>query len=124
MYFSEIEMRIRSTYLALLAVLLSPMAVNADPIEYDYGVTTDGGWDFSLSVVFDSADIAFNTDIGALMESWSASWTLGSTTWSTDSTLEGWFESVFVLSDINTVFSTALCSGTCQAGDHPVFYSG
>ena len=32
MYFSEIEMRIKSTYLALLALLLSPMAANADPI--------------------------------------------------------------------------------------------
>ena len=32
MYFSEIEMRIKSTYLALLAVLLSPMAANADPL--------------------------------------------------------------------------------------------
>ena len=37
-------MRIKSTFLALLAVLLSPMAANADPISYDISWSGDGGY--------------------------------------------------------------------------------
>jgi hypothetical protein len=40
--------RTKSTYLALLAVLLSPMAANADIIEITGSASSDGFWDVTL----------------------------------------------------------------------------
>ena len=66
--------RTKSTYLALLAVLLSPMAANADPIAFDFnGICEDGCSAFGLGdgdafaeedvlVFFDGTDTSAGSD--------------------------------------------------------------
>lgn len=52
--------RIRSTYLAFVAVLLSPMMANADPIAFDIDFGADGFGGFFI----DSADLALIPESG------------------------------------------------------------
>ena len=50
--------RTKGIYLGLLAVLLSPMAANADPITYDFEWTGSGGYSMVGNFTYDDVDAA------------------------------------------------------------------
>jgi hypothetical protein len=112
--------RTKSMYLALLAVLLSPMAANADLIEYDFFGTDQTGWTMNARVIFDSDDVSANVNLFPLLSSWFFEWTNGSTTFSNtpaDSFLVA--GGTFIVDGGLNALDVLLCTNQCAAGTKP-----
>jgi hypothetical protein len=122
--------RTKSIYLALLAVLLSPMAANADPIYYDYaGFDFGDGWTSTGTIAIDEADVTAGGDLVSEFVSWAFTWTNGVDTASIDSSNSYIDTSTgvtpFFTADLTSVLTAQLCfAGTgarCRTDFFPVF---
>lgn len=115
--------RIRRAFLVSIAVLLSPMAVNADLIVYEYsGIGTDNiqgdDWTMEGSVFFDDASLVPGVNLIDDIVSWDFSWTNGTEAYSLsndDTALI--FSNFWLNADLSVwVLQTFLCSDNCFTG--------
>jgi hypothetical protein len=122
--------RIRSTYLAVVAVLLSPMAANADLIYYDYvGFDFGDGWTSTGTISIDEADVTAGGDLVSAFVSWVFTWTNGVDTASLDSS-NSYIDTstgvaAFFTADMTSVLTAQLCfagnGANCNTQFFPVF---
>ncbi len=118
--------RTKGTYLAFIAVMLSPIVANAVPISYGVSGTSDAGWVLTGEVVLDDADLIAGVNLVDAFTSWYFSWTDGIDTLVADmgsSTLTSGSNSFVVLADLSVdAFSTILCPGACSGfGNSPTW---
>jgi hypothetical protein len=118
----------KSTYLALLAVLLSPMAANADLISYDITVSGHGAWfnfgipyGMPLSPTLPGSLVVDNsaTGIAALID---FSLTTGSMTW-TESDFVGDIDAFFDFDALGNLTNFGLQSFYDGLGGYMYIYS-
>ena len=121
----------KSIYLALLAVLLSPMTANADLVHYQFVGDSESGWSMNASgwsmiaeVVIDEEDLVPNTNLIEQLLNWSFTWTDGLDTFTNDHTNSN-FSLIMAMSDrgfftVNAllqVISSDLCTNSCGGLD-------
>lgn len=110
--------RTKSIYLALLAVLLSPMAANAGLITYEFTGSGDG-WTVEGAVVLDEADAVAGVSLVDDFTSWFFTWTdgtlVGSST-SSDSIFNTAAQDFFI-DAFGDVSSVNLCTNACAQGN-------
>lgn len=114
----------------VLAVLLSPMAANADLIEYIFaGDASPDGWTFTGSVLLDEADVVSDVNLVSFFDSWEFTWTNGTGTESfslssADSILR--VDNRFFVDTSLSVLDSFLCSSSipaeCNNNGHPTFF--
>jgi len=110
----------KKLFLVAAALTLLPFSANAVPVRYDFTDSGAGTWALDAFVVLDSSSLAASTNLVSSFTSWGMSWTDGTTTFGTDSSLEGlWTSSSFVINAAQTVVSSSVCSGICSTASHP-----
>ena len=122
--------RTRNTFLALVAVLLSPMAAKADLMHYDYvGFDFGDGWTSTGTISIDEADVAAGGDLVSAFDSWAFTWTNGVDTGSLDSS-NSYIDtstgvSAFFTANMTSVLTAQLCfagdGAVCNTNYYPVF---
>lgn len=117
--------KIRKTELVAFMLLLSPLAANADLIQYSFtGFDGGDGWTAAGAVVFDDADLAPAVDLGLLVQSFEFTWTNGLDTFISD-TLAGGFIHFVLDGALNVDPSlTSICTGICDFGGAVFVFDG